>query len=309
MTRLSKLCARFLGDRGFSIGVDDVTPSLGMRTIKTRIVADGQRLAQEQITAYKSGKIRLKPGCDALQSLESEVNGLLGKVRENCGKEALGALSRRNAPLCMAQCGSKGSPLNISQMIACLGQQSVGGQRIQDGFVGRTLPHFPVGALYPAAKGAAECPFDASFTIDRSSSVNPFKHSPHTRLLLPPPRNTSTTNNRVRRQLVFQRVDRDGVFLPHDGRAGRPRGHRREDGRDRLHGAPLDEGVGGSVLAIRLHGAQFGAVGGAVSIRRRRPQPPGKALTDRVVAGTAGLASSHLTFLSSSLCVCQHTRR
>jgi hypothetical protein len=67
MTRLSKLCARFLGDRGFSIGVDDVTPSLGMRTIKTRIVADGQRLAQEQITAYKSGKIRLKPGCDALQ--------------------------------------------------------------------------------------------------------------------------------------------------------------------------------------------------------------------------------------------------
>jgi DNA-directed RNA polymerase III subunit RPC1 len=90
--------------------------------------------------------------------LESEVNGLLGKVRENCGKEALGALSRRNAPLCMAQCGSKGSPLNISQMIACLGQQSVGGQRIQDGFVGRTLPHFPVGALYPAAKGTTQVP-------------------------------------------------------------------------------------------------------------------------------------------------------
>ena len=39
---------------------------------------------------YFAGKIRLKPGCDALQSLESEVNGLLGKVRENCGKEALG---------------------------------------------------------------------------------------------------------------------------------------------------------------------------------------------------------------------------
>jgi len=38
-------------------------------------------------------------------------------------------------------------------MIACLGQQSVGGQRIQDGFVNRTLPHFPVGALFPAAKG------------------------------------------------------------------------------------------------------------------------------------------------------------
>ena len=56
--------------------------------------------------------------------------------------------------VCMAQCGSKSSARNISQMmIACLGQQSVGGQRIQNGFVNRTLPHFPVGALFPAAKG------------------------------------------------------------------------------------------------------------------------------------------------------------
>lgn len=121
-------------------------------------------MAQEQIQAYKSGRIRLKPGCDALQSLESEVNGLLGKVRENCGKEALGALSFRNSPLCMAQCGSKGSPLNISQMIACLGQQSVGGARIQDGFVGRTLPHFPIGALYPAAKGFVANSFFSGLT-------------------------------------------------------------------------------------------------------------------------------------------------
>ena len=39
------------------------------------------------------------------------------------------------------------------QMVACLGQQSVGGARIQNGFVSRTLPHFPVGSLEPNAKG------------------------------------------------------------------------------------------------------------------------------------------------------------
>eukprot|EP01038_Epipyxis_sp_PR26KG_P008141 gene8141-11020_t len=153
MSRLAKLCARFIGDRGFSIGIDDVTPSAKMLKLKERILTEGQQQALDQIDAYKSGKIRLKPGCDALQSLESEVNGILGKIRENCGKEALIALNHRNAPLCMAQCGSKGSPLNISQMIACLGQQSVGGARIQNGFVNRTLPHFPVGSLTPAAKG------------------------------------------------------------------------------------------------------------------------------------------------------------
>ena len=32
-----------------------------------------------------TGNIRLKPGCDALQSLESEVNGVLGQIREQIG--------------------------------------------------------------------------------------------------------------------------------------------------------------------------------------------------------------------------------
>ncbi len=164
MSRLAKLCARFMGDRGFSIGVNDVTPSKIMLDIKSKTLKSGQLQAEDEIEAYKSGKIKLKPGCDALQSLESEVNGLLGKIREACGQAALGALDYRNAPLCMAQAGSKGSPLNISQMIACLGQQSVGGARIQDGFVGRTLPHFPVGALDPAAKGFVANSFFSGLT-------------------------------------------------------------------------------------------------------------------------------------------------
>jgi DNA-directed RNA polymerase II subunit RPB1 len=38
--------------------------------------------------------------------------------------------------------GSKGSFINISQMIACVGQQNVEGKRIPYGFLNRTLPHF-----------------------------------------------------------------------------------------------------------------------------------------------------------------------
>jgi DNA-directed RNA polymerase III subunit RPC1 len=36
-----------------------------------------------------------------------------------------------------------GSLINISQMIACVGQQAIGGKRIPDGFENRSLPHFP----------------------------------------------------------------------------------------------------------------------------------------------------------------------
>ena len=38
-----------------------------------------------------------------------------------------------NKPRIMATCGSKGSPINLCQMMACVGQQNVGGQRIKDG--------------------------------------------------------------------------------------------------------------------------------------------------------------------------------
>ena len=106
----------------------------------------------------------MKPGCNALQSLESEVNVIPGRVRVTCGNEATKTLPHRNAPLTMAQCGSKGSALNISQMVSALGQQNVGGARIQNGFVNRTLPHFPVGSLEPDAKGFVENSFYSGLT-------------------------------------------------------------------------------------------------------------------------------------------------
>ena len=53
----------------------------------------------------------------------------------------------------MSMSGSKGSFLNISQMIACVGQQALNGKRIPDGFENRSLPHFERNSKLPAAKG------------------------------------------------------------------------------------------------------------------------------------------------------------
>jgi DNA-directed RNA polymerase III subunit RPC1 len=106
----------------------------------------------------------LRPGCDLLQSLEEILNGILGKLRESAGQEAMKALPWSNTPRIMAECGSKGSPLNISQMMACVGQQAVGGKRIQDGFVNRTLPHFQYHSLIPPAKGFVANSFYSGLT-------------------------------------------------------------------------------------------------------------------------------------------------
>lgn len=41
-----------------------------------------------------------------------------------------------------AMCDPTGSFINISQMIACVGQQAISGSRVPDGFENRSLPHF-----------------------------------------------------------------------------------------------------------------------------------------------------------------------
>ena len=129
MNRVAKLSARWLGQRGFSVGIDDVTPGHVLQTEKARVVARGYADCDARIAAYKKGTLALQPGCDAEQTLEAEVLGILSTVRETAGAVCLRELPTHNAPLTMALCGSKGSTINISQMVACVEQQAVGGAR------------------------------------------------------------------------------------------------------------------------------------------------------------------------------------
>ncbi len=76
------------------------------------------------------------------ETLEAKISGVLSKVRQNAGELCINSLSRNNAPLIMASSGSKGSNINVAQMIAAVGQQLIAGSRVADGFQDRTLPHF-----------------------------------------------------------------------------------------------------------------------------------------------------------------------
>lgn len=151
--RLTKMTSRWLQNWGCSIGIEDVTPSAALSALKANELNRGYAEADKSITQYRQGKLALKAGCNEEQSLESVLTGLLSKLRSSMGDVCMEQLSRHNSPKIMAICGSKGSSLNISQMIACVGQQSVGGSRIAEGFVDRTLPTFPTKAKEPAAKG------------------------------------------------------------------------------------------------------------------------------------------------------------
>jgi len=154
---------------GFSLGINDVIPGPRLTEKKDSLIEKAYADCLDLIAKAKKGGLENKPGCDQEQTLEAMISSVLSKVREAVGNICMEELSRHNAPLIMANCGSKGSSIsnprrdlnkhvagsviNVSQMVACVGQQIIAGRRVPDGFQDRSLPHFPKHSKEPPSKG------------------------------------------------------------------------------------------------------------------------------------------------------------
>eukprot|EP00505_MAST-04D_sp_SCG-Rhode-Island_P002693 Stramenopile-MAST_4_protein_2693 len=156
MNRMTKMITRWLSNHGFTVGIDDVMPPDVLMEKKQSLVQQAYAKCEEKIKLSKMGKLDLQPGCTIEESLESEINGILARVRDKVGQICMDdkdGLNWSNGPRIMSECGSKGSTSNICQMVAAVGQQQVNGARAADGFLSRCLPHFEQNDLRPEAKG------------------------------------------------------------------------------------------------------------------------------------------------------------
>ncbi|TWU70409.1 hypothetical protein ED733_000032 [Metarhizium rileyi] len=153
MDRLARLCARYLTSQGFSIGVGDVFPTSQLDLEKKRLITKAYTQCDDIIATFKLGKLEKAAGCNMEETLENSISGILSKVRQQAGQYCIDTLSHHNTPLIMAKSGSKGSTINVAQMVALVGQQIIGGQRVSDGFQDRTLPLFHKNARQPDSKG------------------------------------------------------------------------------------------------------------------------------------------------------------
>lgn len=153
MNRLSKLCARWLGNQGFTVGISDVTPPDMLVKAKAEMIAKVFEECKSFVRASKEGKLKRKAGLDDAGTLEAEQVRVLSTVRTNIAGLLTSQLSKRNTPMVMAISGSKGSNINVAQMAALLGQQDIEGKRVADGFQDRTLPHFLKHERSPPSKG------------------------------------------------------------------------------------------------------------------------------------------------------------
>lgn len=153
MNRLARLSARWLTNQGFSLGIGDVYPSVELTARKLALIKEAEDKCTHLIEQFHAGDLQRDAGCDEEQTMEHNISGILSKVREAAGEACLTTMSRRKAPRVMAKCGSKGSPINVAQMVATVGQQIIGGSRVLNGFQDRTLPHFKKGSREASAKG------------------------------------------------------------------------------------------------------------------------------------------------------------
>ncbi|MHA1958445.1 MAG: DNA-directed RNA polymerase subunit A' [Candidatus Thorarchaeota archaeon] len=150
---VGRLLVRLITDRGFSMGLDDVTlPKEADRRIKS-ILEDADQKVNQLIETYKRGELDANPGQTLLETLEQRIQATLAEARDSAGEVAGEHLGLENSAVIMAQTGARGSRLNLSQMAAVVGQQAVRGGRISRGYIGRTLPHFERGDLGARARG------------------------------------------------------------------------------------------------------------------------------------------------------------
>ncbi|WP_153232543.1 hypothetical protein [Methanocaldococcus vulcanius] len=149
----TKMAIRAIMLRGFTTGIDDEDlPEEALKEIE-KVLDEAEEKVNEIIEKYKRGELELLPGLDLEESREAHINNVLREARDKAGKIAEKHLGMDNHAVIMALTGARGNILNLTQMAACLGQQSVRGRRIFRGYRGRVLPHFEKGDLGARSHG------------------------------------------------------------------------------------------------------------------------------------------------------------
>ena len=170
-----KVCGEFYGNiqsvvdnwtmyEGHSIGIGDTIADPQTYLDIQATIKKAKEDVIQVIQKAHSYQLESSPGNSLRQTFENQVNRVLNDARDKTGGSAKKSLTEHNNLKSMVVAGSKGSNINISQVIACVGQQNVEGKRIPFGFRKRTLPHFIKDDYGPESRGFVENSYLAGLT-------------------------------------------------------------------------------------------------------------------------------------------------
>jgi DNA-directed RNA polymerase subunit A' len=153
LNNITHLLKLFISMRGFSYTYDQLVLSPRAENRIKKTMDRIQKKIDEHIENFHNGTLPRLPGQTLEESFEIYVMHELATARDEAGKIADDDFTLENAGIVMTRTGARGSSLNIGQMAACVGQQSVRGKRVLRGYAGRALPHFVDGDPSPRARG------------------------------------------------------------------------------------------------------------------------------------------------------------
>uniref|UniRef100_A0A6C0HTW7 DNA-directed RNA polymerase n=1 Tax=viral metagenome TaxID=1070528 RepID=A0A6C0HTW7_9ZZZZ len=161
---LQNVVTEYMKSSSFSVGISDLISNRETQDSIIQAITKQKQEVQTLIEKVHLGIFENNSASSNMVEFESNINKQLNKANEEAGKIGRKSLSKDNRFLMIVNSGSKGTLINISQMISCLGQTNVDGKRIPYGFDNRTLPHFNKFDDSPVARGFIENSYISGLT-------------------------------------------------------------------------------------------------------------------------------------------------
>ena len=161
---LQNTVENFLVLNGFSVGISDLIADEDTKRAIDAKIQERKKQVEQVILQVHLDLFDNNTGKTNQQEFEDQVFGILNQATSDAGSLGQKSLSSENRLLAMVRSGSKGEPLNVAQMMACLGQTAIEGKRVPYGFTDRTLPHYKKYDDSAEARGFIESSFIGGLT-------------------------------------------------------------------------------------------------------------------------------------------------
>ncbi|ODV90235.1 hypothetical protein CANCADRAFT_103917 [Tortispora caseinolytica NRRL Y-17796] len=159
---LGRLLTKFLQSHAFTCGMDDLYLNAQGESDRKTILRDSQDVglkAAAEVAGLEDNKTLTNDDPELKHRLteiyqddnklalldmvvQSKVNAVTSKIVSTCIPKGVYKHFPKNSMQAMALSGAKGSNVNVSQIMCCLGQQALEGRRVPVMISGKTLPSF-----------------------------------------------------------------------------------------------------------------------------------------------------------------------
>lgn len=161
---LQNIVTEYMKSSSYSVGISDLIADATTAKSIIDVITEKKQEVKNLMDKVHMGIFENNTAKSNMDEFESKINNILNKASEQSGNIALSSLDPNNRFLMIVNSGSKGNPVNITQMLSCLGQTNVDGKRIPYGFENRSLPHFNKFDDTPNARGFIENSYISGLT-------------------------------------------------------------------------------------------------------------------------------------------------